>query len=126
MPKELPIDPLDGVKSGRSGRRGAQRDAVHRASAATHQMDGFGPPKAGFSRPPDVVMLHLWSARPRREACLAGKREKSVKRVNIQFLGYKPFGCRTAAAGLWCRAHIEDIQPALFVFAHRCPQCLTQ
>ena len=38
----------------------------------------------------------------------------------------EPFGCRTAAAGLWCRAHIEDVQPALFVFAHRCPQCLTQ
>ncbi|MEP4186017.1 MAG: hypothetical protein ABJL69_05600, partial [Anderseniella sp.] len=57
--------------------RGAMR--VHQASAATHQMDGFGPPEAGFSRPPDVVMLHLWSARPRREACLAGKREKSVK-----------------------------------------------
>ena len=58
------------------------------ASAATHQMDGFGPPKADFSRPPDVVMLHLWSARPRREACLAGKREKSVKGVNSQFLWY--------------------------------------
>jgi len=82
IPKELTIDPFDGVKSGHSGRRGAQRDAVHRASAATHQMDGFGPPKAGFSRPPDVVMLHLWSARPWREACLAGKREKPVKMVN--------------------------------------------
>ena len=33
-------------------------------------------------------MLHLWSARPRREACLASKREKSVKRVNSQFLWY--------------------------------------
>ena len=63
---------------------GAARRAMpmHRASAATHQMDGFGPPKAGFSRPPDVVMLHLWSARPRREACLASKREKPVKGVN--------------------------------------------
>ena len=69
IPKEVIIDPFDGVKSVHSGRRGAQRDAVHLASAATHQMDGFGPPKAGFSRPLDVVMLHLWSARPRREAC---------------------------------------------------------
>jgi len=32
------------------------------ANAATHQMNVFGPPKAGFSRPLDVVMLHLWSA----------------------------------------------------------------
>jgi len=70
------MDPFDGVKSVHSGRRGAQRNAVHRASAATHQMDGFGPPKAGFSRPLDVVMLHLWSDRPLREACLASKREK--------------------------------------------------
>ena len=62
---------------------------VHRASAATHRMGGFGPPKAGFSRSPDVVMLHLWSARPWREACLAGKREKSVKRVNKYFLWYQ-------------------------------------
>jgi len=89
IPKELIIDSFDGVKSVHSGRRGAQRDAVHRASAATHQMDGFGPPKAGFSRLPDVVMLHLWSTRPRREACLASKRQKSVKWVNNQFLWYK-------------------------------------
>jgi len=61
IPKELTINPFDGVKSGHSGRRGAQRDAVYRASAATHQMGGFGPPKAAFSRPLDVVMLHLWS-----------------------------------------------------------------
>jgi hypothetical protein len=27
IPKELPINPFDGVKSGQSGRRGAQRDA---------------------------------------------------------------------------------------------------
>ena len=59
------------------------------ASAATHQVDGFVPPKAGFSRPPDVVMFHLWSASPRREACLASKREKPVKRVNSQFLWHK-------------------------------------
>ena len=77
IPKELTIAPFDGVKSGHSGRRGAQRDAVHRESAVTHQMDGFGPPKAGFLHPPDVVMLHLWSTRPRREACLASKRKKS-------------------------------------------------
>gem|GEM_PF-12518 len=51
-------------------------------------MDGFGPQKAGFSRPLDVVMLHFWSAGPRREACLAGKRDKLVKRVNSQFLWY--------------------------------------
>ena len=43
IPKELTIDPFDGVKSGHSGRRGAQRDAVHRASGATQQMGGFGP-----------------------------------------------------------------------------------
>ncbi len=83
------MDPFDGVKSGHSGRRGAQRDAVHRASAATHQMDEFGPPKAGFSRLLDVVMLHLRSARPRREACLASKREKPVKWVHNYFLWYK-------------------------------------
>ena len=88
IPKELTIDPFDAVKSGHSGRRGAQHDAVHRASAATHQMGGFGAPEAGFSRSPDVVMLHLWSTRPRREACLASKREKSVKWVNSQFLWY--------------------------------------
>ena len=70
---------------------GAVRSAIllYRASGATHQMGGFGPPKAGFSRLPDVVMLHLWSPRPRREACLAGKREKSVKWVNSQFLWYQ-------------------------------------
>jgi hypothetical protein len=79
IPKEVIVDLFDGVKSVQPGRRGAQRDTVYRASAATHQMDGFGPPKAGFSRPLDVVMLHLWSARPPREACLASKREKSVK-----------------------------------------------
>jgi len=69
---------------------GAVRSAIqlYRASAATHQMDGFGPPKANFSSPPDVVMLHLWSVRPRREACLTSKREKSVKRVNNYFLWY--------------------------------------
>ena len=69
---------------------GVVRSAIpmYRASAATHQMDGFGPPKAGFSRPPDVVMLHLWSDRPPREACLASKREKSVKWVNNYFLWY--------------------------------------
>jgi len=69
---------------------GAVRSAmrVYRASAATHQMDGFGPPKAGFSRPLGVVMLHLWSARPRREACLTSRREKSVKRVNNCFFWY--------------------------------------
>jgi|GEM_PF-1284002 len=88
IPKEVIIDPFDGDKSVHSGRRGAQRDTPYRASAATHRMDGFGPPKAGFSRPLDCVMLHLWSVRPRREACLASKREKSVKRVNNYFLWY--------------------------------------
>jgi hypothetical protein len=91
IPKELTIDSFDGVKSVRSGRRGAQRDAVHRARAGTHQMNGFGPPKAGFSRPLDVVMLHLWSTRPRREAFLTSKREKSVKWINSQFLWYYSF-----------------------------------
>jgi len=63
---------------------GAVRSAIlpYRASAGTHQMDGFGPPKAGFSVPLDVVMLHLWSTRPLRGPCLASKPEKSVKRVN--------------------------------------------
>ncbi len=71
---------------------GAVRSAMllHLASAATYQMDGFGPPKAGFSRPLDVVMLHLWSTRPRREAYLTSKREKSVKWVSSQFLWYEP------------------------------------
>ncbi len=71
IPTVADNDSFDGAKSVQPGRRGAQRDVVHRASAATHQMDGFGPPKAGFSRPLDVVMLHLWSTRPRRQACLA-------------------------------------------------------
>ena len=79
IPKEIIIDLFDGAKSVHSGRRGAQRDAAHLASAATHQMDEFVPPKADFSRPLDVVMLHLWSTRPRREACLVSKREKTVK-----------------------------------------------
>jgi len=70
IPKKEIIDPFDGVKSVHSGRRCAQRDTVYRASDATNQMDGFGPPKAGFSSPLDFVMLHLWSTRPRREACL--------------------------------------------------------
>jgi len=61
IPKELTIDSFDDGKSVHSGRRGAQPDAVHRASFATHQMGGFGPPKADFSRLPDLVMLHLWS-----------------------------------------------------------------
>jgi hypothetical protein len=52
-------------------------------------MDEFGPPKAGFSRSLDVVMLHLWSTRPRREACLASKRENPVKWVNSQVLWYE-------------------------------------
>ena len=90
IPKELIIDSFDGIKSVRSGRRGAQRDAVHLASAGTHQMDGFGPPRANFSRPLDCVMLHLWSTRPPGEACLASKREKLVKWVNNQFLWYYP------------------------------------
>jgi len=33
-------------------------------------------------------MLHLWSTRPRREACLTSRREKSVKRVNNFFFWY--------------------------------------
>ncbi len=41
--KELTIDSFNGVKPVHSGRRGAQRDVVHLASAATHQMHGFGP-----------------------------------------------------------------------------------
>jgi hypothetical protein len=62
------------------------------ASAATHRVDGFGPLKADFSRPLDIVMLHLWSGRPKREVCLAGKREKSVKWVNNYFRWYKCHG----------------------------------
>ncbi len=69
---------------------GAVRSAMllHLASAATHRMDGFDPPKAAFSRSLDCVMLRLWSTRPPREACLTSKREKSVKWVNSQFLWY--------------------------------------
>lgn len=51
-------------------------------------MGGFDPPKADFSRLPGVVMLHLRPTGPRRVACLAGKREKSVKWVNSRFLWY--------------------------------------
>ena len=82
IPKEVGFDPFDGVKSAHSARRGAPCDAVYRASAGTTPMGGFGPPKAGFSWPPDVVMLPLWSTRPRRKACLAGGRENPVKWVN--------------------------------------------
>ncbi len=39
-------------------------DLVDRTSFATLQMDWIGPPKAGFSRFLDFVMLFLWSYRP--------------------------------------------------------------
>jgi len=55
--------------------KNVRKGIKYRASAATHQMDGFGPPKAKFSRLLDVFMLHLWSTRPRREACLTSKPE---------------------------------------------------
>ena len=62
-----------------SARRGAKRDTVYRASTATTPMGGFGPPKAGLSRPLDYVTTHLWSTRPRRRPCLASRRENPVK-----------------------------------------------
>jgi len=37
--------------------------------------------QAGFSRPLDIVKVHLWSARPRRGPCLAIEREKPVKLI---------------------------------------------
>lgn len=52
---------------------------LHRASFATTPMGGMGPPKADISRPPDVVTIPLWSERPRRKLCLAGRREIPVK-----------------------------------------------
>ncbi len=39
--------------------------------------------KAGFWRSLDCVTFRLWSTRLRRETCLASKRQKSVKRFNI-------------------------------------------
>jgi len=37
------------------GRRGARRDAAHRASVATHPEGKWAPPKAGLSRPPAAL-----------------------------------------------------------------------
>jgi len=46
-------------------RQGAERGAMpsHRASFGTTPMGEMGPPKAGFSRSPDVVTIRLWSAK---------------------------------------------------------------
>ncbi len=46
-------------------------------------MGCFGPPKAVFSRPLDIVTPLLWTASTQQETCLASKREKTVKRVNM-------------------------------------------
>ena len=43
IPTEEIRDLFDGVKFVQPGRRGAQRDVVHRASAATHRMGEFDP-----------------------------------------------------------------------------------
>ena len=42
IPTVLDIDPFHGCKSARPGRRGAQPDAAHRASAATPPAGRFG------------------------------------------------------------------------------------
>ncbi len=39
---------FDGPKTAFSGRSGAKRDAVHRASVATHPRGRFAAPSAGF------------------------------------------------------------------------------
>ncbi len=45
------MEPFDGAKSVRPARRGAPRDAVHRASAATLLEDRFGPPEGRVFAP---------------------------------------------------------------------------
>lgn len=37
----------------------------------------------------------------------------------------KPFGCRTAIAGLWCRAHVKDIDPGSLCSHTQRLHCLT-
>ena len=49
----------DGYKSVHPGRRGAPRDVVHRASAATHPGGRFAPPQAGVFCGVDVVARPL-------------------------------------------------------------------
>ncbi len=51
------------------------------------QLTGF------LARLPNVVMLGLWSARPRREACLAGKREKNGQTDQLSSFGISTGKC---------------------------------
>ena len=79
-------------------------------------MGGFGPPKAGFSHQPDVVMLPLWSTRPRRKACLAGRREKPVKWVKTYFLWYYLTSARPRVVG-YLPPYLPDFNPIEMAFS---------
>ena len=57
IPKGLRFKLISWHQTGHSGRRGAQRDAGHRASAATQPMAGFMPPKAGCFCPQASLRL---------------------------------------------------------------------
>jgi len=70
-------DPFHGIMAVHTGRRGAQRDAVHRASSATHPMGRYDPPEGPgtFSRQLRCapLVVHV----PRRDTRLAGEKIRS-------------------------------------------------
>ena len=70
-------DPFHGIIAVHSGRRGAQRDAVHRASNATHPMGRYDPPEGpdAFSR--QLRCAPLVVPVPRRDTRLAGGKNRS-------------------------------------------------
>ncbi len=70
-------DSFHGIIAAHSGRRGAQRDAVHRASNATHPMGRYDSPRGpgAFSRPLRCapLVVHV----PWRDTRLAGGKNRS-------------------------------------------------
>ena len=95
-------------------RLGAARVAMpgYRPSAGTTPMGGFGPPKAGFARSLNCVMLFLWSARPRRKAYLVSKREKSVKWIRMIATRFSRILSRTVRLGLMIVAVLLGVTTA--------------
>jgi len=71
------------VQIGVLARRGAQRDAGHRARVATLSRTPIWITEGRFFQLSDRVVSRLWSLRPRRETRLVRKLEKPVKVVPI-------------------------------------------
>jgi hypothetical protein len=68
------------MESNPSTQQGGQRRAILVSGKLFNDDDGLIWPTGGrFAALWDVVMLALWSAGPRRQACLARKRGKPVK-----------------------------------------------